>query len=219
MKYLTVTKMKKLYWRDAYQKECEARVTRVDGNKTYLDQTIAFAFSGGQQSDTAFINDEQLVELTAEGNETAHVFPEVPSVKEGDEVKVLIDWEKRHSIMRLHSAAHVVHYFVLEAIGDQKPIGSNVTQDKARVDYAYPESIGPLLEGIQTKVNAFNAQGHEIKTFDDSEKSGRRLWECADWVMPCGGTHVRDTSEIGSLRLKRKNTGAGKERVEVSLID
>jgi Ser-tRNA(Ala) deacylase AlaX len=216
MKYLTVTKMEKLYWQDAYQKECEARVTRVDGNKVYLDKTVAFAFSGGQQSDTAFINDEQLVELVSEGKETAHVFTDAPSVNEGDSVKVRIDWEKRYRIMRLHSAAHVVHYFVLEAIGDKKPIGSNITQDKARVDYAYSESIGPLLPAIEGKVNAFNAESHAIVTRDGDEP-GRRLWACDQWLMPCGGTHVRGTSEIGALRLKRKNTGAGKERVEISL--
>jgi len=217
MKYLTVTKMEKLYWLDAYQKECDAQVTQVDANKVYLDRTVAFAFSGGQESDTAFINDIELAELKAEGNKTAHAFSDAPSLKEGDEVKVRIDWEKRYRIMRLHSAAHILHYFVLEAIGDQKPIGSNVTRDKARVDYAYSESVGPLLPTIEEKVNAFNAAGHEIKTFDDPEKPGRRLWACDQWLMPCGGTHVKNTSEIGALRLKRKNTGAGKERVEVSL--
>lgn len=209
--------MEKLYWKDAYQKECEARVTRVDGNKVYLDKTVAFAFSGGQQSDTARINDEQLSELIAEGDETAHVFSNEPSVKEGDEVKVSIDWEKRYRLMRLHSTAHVVHYFFLEAAGEKKPIGSNVTEDKARIDYACEESIGALLPALEEKANAFNAEGHAIVTRDDPEGKGRRLWECTEWVMACGGTHVRDTKEIGVLRLKRKNTGAGKERVEVSL--
>ena len=209
--------MEKLYWLDAYQKECEASVARVDGSKVYLDKTVAFAFSGGQQSDTAWVNEEQLVELKAEGGEIAHVFSDAPSLKEGDEVKVRIDWEKRHRIMRLHSAAHIASLLLEEKIGDAKIIGSNVTSEKARVEYAYPESISPLIPELEEKTNAFNAESHAIVARDDPEKPGRRLWECADWAMPCGGTHVRDTSEIGALRLKRKNTGAGKERLEISL--
>ncbi|RJQ19102.1 alanyl-tRNA editing protein, partial [Candidatus Woesearchaeota archaeon] len=43
-------------------------------------------------------------------------------------------------------------------------------------------------------------------------------WECADIKMPCSGTHVRNTQEIGTITLKRKNIGKGKERIEILLV-
>ncbi|OIO27816.1 alanyl-tRNA editing protein [Candidatus Micrarchaeota archaeon CG_4_10_14_0_2_um_filter_60_11] len=209
----------KLFWKDAYLAECAATVTRVDGNKAYLDQTVAFAFSGGQQSDTAFINGVQLAELIEEkeANEIVHVFPAEPALKEGDAVTVTIDWPKRFKIMRLHSAAHIAAMLLFQKIGDKKLIGSNITEEKARVDFEHPESISPVLAALEPELNAFIAEAHEIRTYEDAEKPGRRLWECGEWTMPCGGTHVRDTKEIGVLALKRKNIGSGKERMEIAL--
>ncbi|MFA4946420.1 MAG: alanyl-tRNA editing protein [Candidatus Micrarchaeia archaeon] len=208
----------KVFWRNAYQRECDSRVTRIDNNRVYLDATVAFAFSGGQESDDAFINGIKLAALEKEGDEIVHVFNEAPALREGDSARVEIDWTKRFALMRLHSAAHVASLLLEERIGERELIGSNVTREKARVDYVYPESLAPALAALEPVVNAFNAAGHEIKAFDDPEKPGRRVWECEAWSMPCGGTHVKNTSEIGLLRLKRKNTGAGKERMEITLV-
>ena len=49
------------------------------------------------------------------------------------------------------------------------------------------------------------------------EKPDLKWWHCEDWKMPCGGTHVKNTKEVGQIRLKRKNIGAGKERIEIYL--
>ena len=51
----------------------------------------------------------------------------------------------------------------------------------------------------------------------DNPKSDLQWWTCGLWKMPCGGTHVRNTSEIGQLRLTRKNKGKGRERIEIYL--
>ncbi|WP_225792305.1 hypothetical protein [Oligella urethralis] len=44
-----------------------------------------------------------------------------------------------------------------------------------------------------------------------------RYWECNGYVIPCGGTHVKNTKELSSLKLQRKNLGKGKERLIFSL--
>jgi len=106
---------------------------------------------------------------------------------------------------------------LFEKIGQKKLIGSNVTEEKARVDFRHPESVSAVLAALEPELNAFNAANHEISTYDDSEKPGRRLWACDKWLMPCGGTHVRNTKEVGGLALKRKNIGSGKERMEITL--
>ena len=76
----------------------------------------------------------------------------------------------------------------------------------------------------ETRLNAVLARDLPIARWSDPEDPDRWLWEVkgddldpAFWRMPCGGTHVARTGEIGRVRLKRRNIGAGKERVEVTL--
>jgi len=214
---------KKLFWEDPYQMECKAKVTSIEGNKVKLDQTIFFAFSGGQQSDSGTINGINVLQAVKQGDKENIIDIEYELEGEinfnvGDEVEVKIDVEKRMKLMKLHSAAHVVYYFMIEAIGKQKIIGSNITSDKGRIDFAYEKSIGEVLPEVQGKVNAFIAEGHPIERNDDKANPDLKWWICHEWKMPCGGTHVKNTSEIGNIKLKRKNLGAGKERVEVILI-
>jgi len=209
----------KLFWKDPYMKECYAKVTAIEGNKVWLNQTIFFAFSGGQASDKGKINGINVLEAVKQSEDKIYyVLEKEPNFAVGDNVKVEIDWEHRFKLMRLHSAAHIVYYFFIEKVGEQKVIGSNVSIDKARLDFAYNESVGPLLQGIEEKTNKTIEEGIDIKTFNDEKNPTRRLWECGKWLMPCGGTHVKNTKEIGQIKLKRNNIGAGKERIEVILV-
>ena len=209
----------KLFWKDPYMKECYAKVTAIEGNKVWLDQTIFFAFSGGQASDKGAINGINVLEAVKRSeDEIYYVLEKEPNFAVGDNVKVDIEWDYRYKIMKLHSAAHIVYYFFIEKAGEQKVIGSNISIDKARLDFAYNESVGPLLEEIQEKTNKTIDEGIDIKMFYDEKDPTRRLWECGKWLMPCGGTHVKNTKEIGQVKLKRKNIGSGKERIEVTLV-
>ena len=208
----------KLFWKDPYMKECYAKVAAIEGNKVWLDKTVFFAFSGGQASDKGTINGINVLEAVKQDDEIYYVLEKEPDFKVGDNVKVEIDWNYRHKIMRLHSAAHIVYYFFIEKAGEQKVIGSNISIDKARLDFAYNESISLLLPEIQEKTMEVINKGIYIKTFEDEKDLSKRLWQCGKWLMPCGGTHVRNTKEIGQIKLKRNNIGAGKERIEVSLV-
>ena len=199
-------------------KECYAKVAAIEGNKVWLDKTVFFAFSGGQASDKGTINGINVLEAVKQDDEIYYVLEKEPDFKVGDNVKVEIDWNYRHKIMRLHSAAHIVYYFFIEKAGEQKVIGSNISIDKARLDFAYNESISLLLPEIQEKTMEVINKGIYIKTFEDEKDLSKRLWQCGKWLMPCGGTHVKNTKEIGQIKLKRNNIGAGKERIEVSLV-
>lgn len=210
--------LKKLFWQDPYLKECNAIVTAIEDNKVWLDQTVFFAFSGGQASDKGTINGINVLEAVKQDDEIYYILEKEPDFKVGDNVKVEIDWDYRYKIMKLHSAAHIVYYFFIEKAGEQKVIGSNINIDKARLDFAYDESISPLLLEIQEKTMEVINQGIDIKAFEDEKNPSRRLWECGKWLMPCGGTHVKNTKEIGQIKLKRNNIGAGKERIEVTLV-
>ncbi|RLC74572.1 MAG: alanyl-tRNA editing protein, partial [Chloroflexi bacterium] len=97
-------------------------------------------------------------------------------------------------------------------------IGSNVSERKARLDYEYPEPVTSVLVEVGEEADKVFTQSFEIKTFWDEENPGMRIWECRGWRIPCGGTHVKNTKEVGKTRLKRKNIGAGKERIEITLV-
>jgi Ser-tRNA(Ala) deacylase AlaX len=207
------TMVKKLFYDDGYLSECEAEVVSVD-NGIRLDKTVFFGFSGGQMSDSGTINGIKVVEARCDGNDIVYVLEEM-NFKVGDKVEVKIDSDKRDRIRKLHSAAHIVFVLFEEKTGIKSLIGSNVTDTKSRLDYSYDESISPMLPEIEEKVNEVISKGLEVKTF--YEEGEKRLWTCGDWKCSCGGTHVKSTNEIGKIKLKRKNIGAGKERIEVTL--
>jgi len=210
---------KRLFWEDPYMKECEAKVVSVNGDEVKLDQTNFYAFSGGQQSDSGTINGINVLEARKDGNDIIYKLEKTPEFKEGDSVKVSIEWDKRYKIMKLHSAAHIAWFFFGKKTGLMKIIGSNVTVDKSRVDYDYPESISEMLPEIEEQSNKFIEEGHEVKAYDDAEKPGRRIWKSSEFKTFCGGTHVKNTSEIGKIKIKRKNLGSGKERMEITLSE
>ncbi|WP_220127905.1 alanine-tRNA synthetase second additional domain-containing protein [Providencia rettgeri] len=82
------------------------------------------------------------------------------------------------------------------------------------------ESITNLLPDLAVKANEIILEDHQIQTGFDDEINERRYWKIEGFSkVPCGGTHVRSTAEIGTIRLKRVNIGKGKERVEIYLND
>jgi alanyl-tRNA synthetase len=118
----------------------------------------------------------------------------------------------------LHSAAHIIHFIFAEKTGINKLIGSNIEENKARLDYEYSNSITEMLSDIEKEANIIFSQDIKIKTFPDSENENKRWWTCGEWKCPCGGTHIKSTKEIGKVQLKRKNCGSGKERIEIVCI-
>jgi len=209
----------KLYDDDPYLKEFKARVLRVDGNEVELDRTAFYPEGGGQAGDSGVIGGVRVVDTQKDDGAIMHILEATPVMSVGDGVDCEIDWERRHRIMRLHSAAHIMEHFLWEQLGHIERLGSYVDEKKDRADYEYEGRLPPeALKEVEEATNEFLAEGHEIRIDPDPPQPDIRIWRCAEIEMPCGGTHVRNTREIGSLRLKRKNPGRGKERVETSLV-
>ncbi len=211
----------KLFWEDPYLTECTAKVTSIDGKKIKLDRTVFFAFSGGQASDEGTINGIKVIQATKLGDkeniiDIEYELEKEPDFKIGEEVDVKIDSEKRLNLMKLHTAIHLSYYFTIEKYGKLKIIGSNVTEEKARVDYLSEKSLE--IEDINEKLNSYLSEGHDIIRYHDETNSDLMWWSCSLGKMPCGGTHVRNTKEIGNVRLKRVTKGAGKERIEAYIL-
>ncbi|NTV23572.1 MAG: alanyl-tRNA editing protein [Nanoarchaeota archaeon] len=212
----------KIFWENPYQDTCTAKITSIEGKKIKIDRTVFFACSGGQESDEGTIAGIKVVNAVKLGDKESIIDIEYeleiePILKIGDDVSVHIDIEKRKKLMRLHSAAHIAYYFMLEKLGKFKIIGSNIGQDKARVDFLYDTPVTDVLPEIEAKLNSFLSENQHIIMAPDPAKPDLRWWCCGEWKMPCGGTHVKNTGEIRTIELKRKNIGAGKERVEIYL--
>lgn len=203
--------VKKVFWENPYMSEIEAIVMNVDGNIVTLDQTIAFAFSGGQQSDSGTINGFKITDAKKEGNEIFYTLEKNHNLKQNQSVIVKIDWLKRYKIMRLHFAAELILELVYQNYNLPEKIGANITSEKARIDFFWKGNISEIFPELSIKVNNIINSNLDILSAYEDEENERRYWEIEGLAkVPCGGTHLKKTGEIGSISLKRKNLGGGK---------
>ncbi|AXT48687.1 MULTISPECIES: alanyl-tRNA editing protein [Chromobacterium] len=208
----------KQFWADPYQTELFATVVRSDGPQVWLDATILYAFSGGQESDAGSIGGLPVLRAEKQGLDIAYTLPDGHGLSAGDAVTVAIDWPRRYRLMRLHFAAELVLETICRELPDAEKIGAHIAEDKARIDFALVRPITPLLPAIAAKVQALIDADLAIVSAYSDEANQRRYWELPGlYRVPCGGTHLRRSGEVGELRLKRKNVGQGKERVEITL--
>ena len=211
--------MKKVFWDDPYQHSLTTTVSMVSGDRILLEETIAFSFSGGQESDKAYINDMAVINSEIEGNLIYYILPEGHKLSPGDKVSMEIDWPRRYRLMRLHFAAELVLELVTRKLGIEK-IGAHIAETKARIDFIYEKNISFVLESILVEYNKIIAGNEIIKTGFSNVENQRRYWEIEGFSkVPCGGTHVKSTAEVGYITLKRVNICGGKERVEIRLVD
>src|SRR5689334_11832945 len=96
-----------LYQTDAYLRDFDARVTRVDGSAVYLDQTAFYPTGGGQPHDLGLLNGTPVLEVRKDGDDVRHVLDgAIPAL--GATVHGAIDWPRRYELMRTHTALHIL---------------------------------------------------------------------------------------------------------------
>jgi alanyl-tRNA synthetase len=214
---------KRSYWVDPYRREFDARVVNIVGNEVVLDQTCFYPRGGGQVSDTGVIDSIRVTEVLDRDDGTiAHILEKPLPSRIGDFVHGKIDWEKRYRTMRLHSASHILYYVMQQVFGGEvKPASSGLVDEKKdRTDYLFDTSLDrEKLRETEQKINEITREEREIKTWNDVSQGGKRMWKLEPFpVMMCGGTHVRNTKEIGEIEVSRgKKPGRGKERIEITL--
>lgn len=225
---------------DSYAKTLPVTVSGLTSEGgIVLDRTIFYATSGGQPGDTGYLeraNGERIAiaaTIHPDGDKTVivHVPAEGASKPEvGEALTAVIDWERRHKLMRMHTALHLVTVVLPYPI-----TGAAVGEDKGRVDFNLPEV--PDAAEVEAKLNALVEAAHPvsaewitdeeleanpglIKSMNVKPPMGQgkvRLVRIGDIdLQPCGGTHVANTSEIGRLKLgKIEKKGAINRRVTV----
>jgi misacylated tRNA(Ala) deacylase len=230
-----------LYLRDAYLRSFEGRVTDVDedAHAVALDQTAFYPTGGGQPHDEGTLGGLAVTDVVKRGEQVWHTLAgDLPPV--GDVVQGEIDWERRHALMRTHSALHVLCGVIWNEWATAVT-GGNMAPLTARMDFEFdplPEGFGPRVEElvnaeiaaarpievsflpratavededlIRTKVNLIPESVTEIRVVDIVG-----LDKQAD-----GGTHVANTSEIGAFRVvKTESKGKGNKRLRVEVGD
>lgn len=210
--------VKKLFWDDPYRTSLTTTVTDVQSDVVTLRETIFFAFSGGQESDRGTIGGKEVLDARKVGTEIFYTLPAGHGLKAGDAVTVEIDGARRLVLLRLHFAAELVLWAMLTRHGAPEKIGAHISADKARIDFLWEGSIAPVLPDAAACVNRLIEENRPIESAFSDEAAERRFWRI-DGVgeMACGGTHPKRTGEIGPVRLRRRNIGSRRERIEITL--
>jgi Ser-tRNA(Ala) deacylase AlaX len=210
--------MQKVFWDNPYQRTLQTKVVKINGNEVLLAATIAFSFSGGQESDKATINGLPIVDSRIEDT---LIYYSVPGHQFYPDmvVEMEINWPRRYHLMRLHFAAELILEIVTNILKVEK-IGAHISEDKARIDFQMDANISTYFAKILEQYNPIIDNNLSIQTGYIDVATQRRYWEIKGFSkVPCGGTHVKSTIEVGYVFLKRKNIGKGKERIEISLMD
>lgn len=229
---------RKIFWEDAYQKEFYAKVLEVNGNKLILDQTCFYANSGGQIADTGEINGIRVLDVNYDENENIiHFLEKEANFNLGEKVHGKIDWERRYNIMKLHTSAHIISAVLVKNFGDIKFTGSQIYPDRARMDFNIEKLDDSLVKFIEEEANKIVKMDLPVRSRiiskDDLERnpSLKRLLDSSHYekfktlrVVEIvgldeqldGGTHVKSTSEIGYIKIvKRENKGKNNRRITI----
>lgn len=127
---------KKVFWDDPYCTRLNTHITSVNIDRITLAETIFFAFSGGQESDTGTIAGQTVLDARCDGNDIYYRLDRDHGLKTGDEVEIVIDWQRRHRLMRLHFAAEIILELVYRDYGPVEKTGAHIAEDKSRIDFS-----------------------------------------------------------------------------------
>lgn len=232
-----------LFRDDAYLTQCDAVITAIDERGFQTDKTVFYPMGGGQPGDNGrfTLPDGEIVEITdtvkGDGPDGVIHKPGQGSaaLKVGVNGKLEIDWARRHRLMRMHTCLHL-----LSALVPFPVTGGQVGDGKGRLDFDMADSI-PDKDTLTAKLNELINDDHAVtaRWITDEELLGSpdlvktmavkppmglgrvRLIEVAGLDRPldiqaCGGTHVRQTGEIGPVSVRKvENKGRQNRRVNI----
>ncbi len=229
-----------LYRDDPYLKACEATIVSARDGAIELDRTVFYPMGGGQPGDRGSLRlaDGGVVQLvdTRRGDapeQLLHLLaPGEALPAPGTRVRAELDWTRRHRHMRLHTALHLLCAVVRAPV-----TGGRIAEDKAHLDFDV-EMEKLVKADIEAGINALVQAAHRTRSLwvSDAELDARpelvktmsvapprgegrvRLLEIPGVdLQACGGTHVADTREIGTLAVARIRS-EGRRNRRVTLV-
>ncbi|EAL0015828.1 alanine--tRNA ligase, partial [Campylobacter jejuni] len=225
--------------------ECESKIlalldedfkevsTLKDAGWVMLENTPFYATSGGQSADSGFITKREVLDTQKFFNLNLSFIKAGEELKVNDIVHARIDTEKREQIARHHSATHLLHHALREILGSHvSQAGSLVESNKLRFDFTHHKALSKEeLESIEKRVNEMIINSSEailenmpleeakksgaIALFNEKYQGNVRVLTLGESKELCGGTHVKNTAQIGSFYIvKESGVSAGVRRIE-----
>lgn len=232
-----------VFYQDAYLKNLRATVTAVDGDRIELDRTIFYPAGGGQPGDTGVFTSADgktfSVIDTHKGASPGSIVHQLDTtshgIRVGDDIETSLDWERRHKLMKMHTGMHLLGSLIPVGV-----TGGAVGVEKSRLDFDLGEHQIDK-ETLNGQLQALVDGGHDIEIgsitdeeLDQSPELVRtmsvqpprgagtiRMVRIVDVdYQPCGGTHIRNTAEIGNIRVRKiENKGRHNRRVHLVIDD
>jgi misacylated tRNA(Ala) deacylase len=227
---------------DAYLRSCEAVVVAVSEEGVVLDRTVFYARGGGQPGDTGWLRwaggEARVVDTLKRDGEVLHVLADAaPPV--GTPVLAEIDWDRRYTLMRTHTALHALSAVVFRDHG-AKVTGGNMEPGVARMDFELEAISQDFGREVEEELNAALAEDRPVRVsflpraeaLADPDLIRTKVNLIPEHVDPIrvieiegldrqadGGTHVRSTGEVGRVRVtKTESKGRGFKRMRIELV-
>ncbi len=215
----------RLYYIDSYQTAFDAAVlqTGADGTRIYLDRTAFYPTSGGQPHDLGTMNGIAVLDVSDDGEQVAHTLAEPISAAR---VRGEVDWPRRYDHMQQHTGQHLLSAVFHDTLS-APTVSFHMGSDVSTIDLAIKELTEAQLSSVEDRVNEIARKASSVHvSFEDaahaeglrkaSERSGvLRIVAIDGWDRSaCGGTHVRNLSEVLPVQLRKTEKMRGNVRVE-----
>ena len=219
--------------------EADSSILSIEENLVILESTPFYGESGGQVGDTGELiignNSITVIDTVKNGNVNIHILDK-PLTNSSQKVKAIVDKERRLSIMRNHSATHLLHKALRQILGTHvQQAGSFVAPDYLRFDFSHfakpsEQELADIEALVNEKIkeNIPRTPGLNNIPFEEAKKMGALMFfgdkygervnviKFGDFSTEfCGGTHVNNTGEIGFFKIRSEGSVAsGVRRIE-----
>jgi len=229
---------RKLYYEQPSAIEFEAVVIDFFDNYAVLDQTVFYPEGGGQPADTGtLVSQESMVRVDDVVKVGEVIFHHVSGgiLSRGDRVKGMVDEQRRWSLMRHHTATHVLLHAAKEVLGAHiHQAGAQKGHESSRIDIRHFKHITddelhrieiaanrmimanqPVEIGVEDRGRAEQKYGFSLYQGGVPPGKDIRVVKVAGDIEACAGTHCRSTGEVGILKIIRvEHIQDGIERIE-----
>ncbi|MDQ0339667.1 Ser-tRNA(Ala) deacylase AlaX [Caldalkalibacillus uzonensis] len=232
-----------LFLENSYLKSCNAQVVQINGEEVILDQTIFYPGGGGQEHDTGFLvqngQEFEVYKVKKQNGQIVHYTKNANRLAK-DQVQLVLDWERRYNLMRHHTLLHVLGAVVYNKYGSLCT-GNQIYERRARIDFnnlsdLSEEEIKEIEAETNRQIKANHPVSFRVVSREEAEQMPGVIKTLVSLLPPavqdirlvkigdideqaCGGTHVKETGEIGILQItKVKSKGKNNKRIEVKVL-
>lgn len=222
-----------------YLREFDGAIVERGADFVVLDRTLFYAEGGGQPYDTGVLRwdggEAKVHRVAKEKGLVKHFVDRMP---ERDEVRGIVDWDRRYAHMRYHTSQHLMSGIVWSIYG-ARTVGNQLYTDRARVDFQPVNFTPEDLKRIEDDCNKAIGEALPVRIYEEdrvrieNEIGDRSLVDLIPKHItrlrvvrvgdrdycPCGGTHLRNASEIGRVHItERRSKGKETDRIVYELI-